>query len=1181
MREFELENNEYNRSMDCSCHQPLIALLHSTKRSLNPREIRLGLAAKGIRLPDHEIVAKLRHLLKDGLVSHDKGRWQAYFKNTEMPATEDNTHPRTSFPPISEEARNLLTTSQSSLAFFKKQSFSSDHLTSNSRINISPGPWGNFRALVDYYRDCVRSDGRAEANALLSDLNDKFLFISASGQSLPRPGQSWSISIPLGAHLSRLIQRIGAQGEDSLLILGYPLQVVYVSKEGEPDLYFLKPIFYLPVTCKIGKGALTAQIEGAAYQVNLDWLQHTFNTPDKKRSFLSACGFFAIETDGDTPVSSYSCPSIEHLTSTLAAFCAHRLAEPLLSTEVTSHPLQQPLSTGIYNRSILIVASRPQYTKTLLRELSQIRDMPDSVLDKSALKFVFREKDVTTQVDDVPSRLQVADTISLNDGQRHAADSLLNEYLSVVTGPPGTGKSQVVSAVITNAHLYGRSILFASRNHKAIDAVYDRCRDLQERPLITRCNSHDDPSLRMTFAKAIKQLMEGAIDQNAISKAIRLIDDLLPLLEDRQEKIRLAKKHEDWQERIGDLEQQQAFLEMNLPSECINALSSIPQKFPERPLQAVVTAILHYRKLVIPGSKDSWFAGWLTCIAIIPSWIRLKRALSAFPGITFPQNGFPTPSKLNVLHGNLTFLRDAANYCSLRQETMALEPEIKKLPDHATLTEAIHDLHQRIVELAPHALESRRAGVGGLASGEERESLANLRTVLNDLSTGMVAGSLQTAAYQVLNEQLPRLFSHFPCWAVTSLSVGSRIPLLPAIFDLVVIDEASQSDIPSSIPLLFRARRAGVVGDPHQLTHITGLTRAKDTMFRRRSGLNRLTDQRFSYVDASLYNLFADTTGVMPVFLRSTYRSVFEIAEYSNELFYAGRLEVETDTSRLPVVPGFKPGLHWTKVEGDVKSGGGSGAWCATEMEIVATQVKALLDNGFRGTLGVVTPFREQANRIRDIIHDGNQRWELLQAVDFEVSTSHGFQGGERDVILFSLCAGPGMPQGALNFLRETANLFNVAVSRARAVLHVIGNQEWASHCGIRHIEKLACPVVNLPQNRAKSGGPWSPYDSPWEEKLCQALIQHGLSPIPQHPVANRRLDLALIRPDLQLDIEVDGASFHRNPDGTRKTDDIWRDIQLMGMGWKVLRFWVYQLREDMNGCVQKILDEWGVSHDR
>jgi very-short-patch-repair endonuclease len=60
----------------------------------------------------------------------------------------------------------------------------------------------------------------------------------------------------------------------------------------------------------------------------------------------------------------------------------------------------------------------------------------------------------------------------------------------------------------------------------------------------------------------------------------------------------------------------------------------------------------------------------------------------------------------------------------------------------------------------------------------------------------------------------------------------------------------------------------------------------------------------------------------------------------------------------------------------------------------------------------------------------------------------------------------------------------------------------------------------------------------------------------------------------LKIDIEVDG-DCHRNPDGTRKIDDIWRDIQLHGLGWKVMRFWTYQLREDMEACVDKILKEW------
>jgi very-short-patch-repair endonuclease len=1175
LNQFAQKESMSAAAMNHSAPEALLSFLQSAKRSMSPREIRLGLAAKGVRLSEHEIIANLRYLHTNNFVSCDRGRWHASLKQSEISDKQDFTPASLSLPSLSTETYALL---KRAPTIVPAQSSSIDPDKNDSKFL---GPWGNFRALVEYYRECIRTDGNAEASAILSEENDKFLFLPVNRKKLPTPGQPWSIAVPFGEHLSRLVQRIGSQGDDSLLILGYPLQIVHVGKENEPDMHFLKPIFYLPATCDLKNGALIAQIESTAYQVNLDWLQHTFNTPEKKRAFLSACGFFANEAEDGAQVSDYSSPSIHHLTTTLAAFCGHRLAEPLLSDEVPTLPLHPPLGTGVYNRAILMVASRPQYTKTLLRELSQILNQSDSTLDKTALSLLFREKNDDLQPHRVvATKLHVAETISLNEYQRNATGSLLNDYLTVITGPPGTGKSQVVSALIANAHLYGRPVLFASRNHKAIDAVYDRCRDTQMRPLLTRCNSQNDPSLKITFSKAIQQLLEGSSDQNAASCGIRLLDELLPLLEDRHLKLCLAKQHEDWQDRIGRLEHQVSQLQEVLPSLAIETLLLKPHRFPTQPLLAVEEAILRTRVLLDSGSRNSWFKTWLRSLAIIPSWIRLQRGLSLFPGIKVPIKVLPTPSKLMALYGQLTVLRDASNFCVLRKEILAIEPEIRKLPDHAALTDEIKKLHERVIDLAPRSLERRRASTGGLTSGEERETLANLRTVLNDLTTGIVDGKLKSVAHDVLQEQLPRLFHHFPCWAVTSLSAGSRIPLLPAIFDLIVIDEASQSDIPSAIPLLFRARRAGVVGDPHQLTHITGLTRAKDTMLRRRFGLSRLRDQRFSYVDTSLYNLFADTTGVIPAFLKTTYRSAPEIAEYSNDLFYGGRLEVATNTSRLMAVPGFKTGVHWTQIEGAVKSGGISGAWCAAEVQMVATQVDELLINGFRGTLGVVTPFREQANRIRDAIHDNCQRWELLQAVEFEVSTSHGFQGGERDVILFSLCAGPGMPKGALTFLRETGNLFNVAVSRARAVLHVIGNKDWASHCGIRHIEKLANPIEFGEKIQNKAENQWAPHESPWEQKLYLALLQHGVSPVPQHPVANRRLDLALFRSDLRIDIEVDGASFHRNPDGTRKTEDIWRDIQLIGMGWKVFRFWVYQLREDMDGCVKKIMDEWEKSHE-
>jgi very-short-patch-repair endonuclease len=67
-----------------------------------------------------------------------------------------------------------------------------------------------------------------------------------------------------------------------------------------------------------------------------------------------------------------------------------------------------------------------------------------------------------------------------------------------------------------------------------------------------------------------------------------------------------------------------------------------------------------------------------------------------------------------------------------------------------------------------------------------------------------------------------------------------------------------------------------------------------------------------------------------------------------------------------------------------------------------------------------------------------------------------------------------------------------------------------------------------------------------------------------------------LIEGDVKLDVEVDGEAYHRDPDGFRKVSDQWRDHQIRGLGWKVLRFWVYELRDDMERCVDRIVDELG-----
>ena len=98
------------------------------------------------------------------------------------------------------------------------------------------------------------------------------------------------------------------------------------------------------------------------------------------------------------------------------------------------------------------------------------------------------------------------------------------------------------------------------------------------------------------------------------------------------------------------------------------------------------------------------------------------------------------------------------------------------------------------------------------------------------------------------------------------------------------------------------------------------------------------------------------------------------------------------------------------------------------------------------------------------------------------------------------------------------------------------------------------------------------PWGAPAEEPaLAAAMTNAGMNFHQQYPACGRYLDFALSRDLMKLDVEGDGETYHRSGSGDRVSDDIRRDQALIAGGWTVLRFWVYELREDMNRCVEKI----------
>ena len=151
--------------------------------------------------------------------------------------------------------------------------------------------------------------------------------------------------------------------------------------------------------------------------------------------------------------------------------------------------------------------------------------------------------------------------------------------------------------------------------------------------------------------------------------------------------------------------------------------------------------------------------------------------------------------------------------------------------------------------------------------------------------------------------------------------------LLQGNFDLVVFDEASQCDIASALPLLYRAKSAVIIGDPKQLSHISSLQKGQDQALLQRFEL--LDDfPHWAYSSESLFALGSTQAAAGDVVnLVDHHRSHADIINFSNREFYGERLRVATRYGNLRSPNRSEPGIRWVDVKGTALfSPGTSGA---------------------------------------------------------------------------------------------------------------------------------------------------------------------------------------------------------------------------------------------------------------
>lgn len=311
-----------------------------------------------------------------------------------------------------------------------------------------------------------------------------------------------------------------------------------------------------------------------------------------------------------------------------------------------------------------------------------------------------------------------------------------------------------------------------------------------------------------------------------------------------------------------------------------------------------------------------------------------------------------------------------------------------------------------------------------------------------------------------------------------------------------------------------------------------------------------VAERRLSLVTDSAFDAFAAVRGDAGVaLLGEHFRCHPKIARWFNEAFYGSRLVTLTDVSEFDT---SERALAWQDIEG-VANRGPRGSW-VNEQEANATI--SILEDLVKhpGSVGVVTPFSAQASLIESIALE-RLGAEALASMDFRSGTAHRFQGDERDTMLFSCVVTEDMAPRTRRWIEDERNLVNVAVSRARRRLLIVGHPDIDTF-GCHTLASLRIYVMD---STADGGKIPAVTHSIAELRLYEALCGLGLTPLSKPEFEGFELDFALLDGDVRLDVEVDGEHHLATPPApvsplAQCRTDMIRDRVLRSAGWAVVR---------------------------
>ncbi|OGI04209.1 MAG: hypothetical protein A2Y25_08885 [Candidatus Melainabacteria bacterium GWF2_37_15] len=823
-----------------------------------------------------------------------------------------------------------------------------------------------IKRLAMYLHDCVSEEIRSCAfKNLNQDKTNKWFFLEDQDYLSINPDKPLKIK-GSDSKLTELMVQSDASRKDYQLIYGF----LFLKGRSRKKEDFLTPLLYMP--CRLER----------------DGMDINCILQDDYLSLNTSALVSLMEFDEEDETA-------EHLLDGIIDYIpemplTREKIDIFLNTLRVVIPDDENLV--ITEDSAVVLTKRPAVLAGLLHELSEISEKPVGVFRETALSPIHEEfsgatKNKKQKSNESSEKLPVT-PLDLSESQKQVIEELKHNTLITVFGPPGTGKSQTIANIASHLTGSGKTVLIASKMDKAVDVVSDRLNGFGAKFLSMRAGK---PDYQKQLSFQLQDLISNKIDlDSGIESAVLTeIDDLKLVLDNKQE---IEEKCQE----IFRLESEwySVFLEYEKIST------------DEKLINVSLTGheVGYCRNLLDKIENICEKQGIINTLHLKALSFLLKNKL-----------------KIEITTETMPHIRQDLNAIELKEKLKKIEIKISKNGNITQNFENLKELRQKYKQTAIEILKNKRRNA---LKALIRDQYKRQRLIIH--SKALVERKKNLQSRVLFNEDFAPLLEAFPCWAVTTQAVSESLPLEPGLFDVAIIDESSQCDIAGCIPILFRAKKAIIVGDDKQLPHLSFLEKAKEQSFLNKYNMPDKYQLMWRYRTNSMFDV-AHYYATSSVLLDEHFRSYPEIIEFSNKEFYGSRLKImkrqisvdKVSCVELNVLENAKVDLDSTRN--------------MAEVEKIIDRVHQIIQENENGSIGIISPFRGQVELVKKALYQVFTG-DIIKKYQIEAGTAHTFQGDERDIMLLSFTVAPNSHYQSITFAQKP-NLFNVAITRARKKL--------------------------------------------------------------------------------------------------------------------------------------------------